>query len=223
MVLVQAEDVTPVRTRISWGAIIAGAAVAFSLHFLLSLLGAAVGLSVRDTIDPQNLKMSAAAYAIGVTALCLFVGGYVASLLTAGENRSESLLYGVLVWAVVFVGLIVLAASGMRTGIGAMSGLATAGQTATGGDWEAAARRAGVPQERIDDLKRQATEARRAAEDPANQAAATEAVTRASWYAFFGTWIAMLAAALGGYVGSGPQFRVFTVRTTGSTIRPATV
>lgn len=227
---INAEDVTPVRTRISWGAVLAGAVIAFSLHFLLSILGAAVGLSMRDQVDPQNLKFSVAGYAIFVTALSLFAGGYVASLLTVGENTSESLLYGVLVWAVVFAGMVGVAAGGVRTGLGAMTNVASASRpvidTTTSADWEAAARRAGVPQDRIEDWKQRAKDApaaaRQAVEDPQNQAAAADAAARVSWYAFFGTWISMLAAAFGGYVGAGPAIRILTVRA--STVRqPVTV
>jgi hypothetical protein len=47
---IRAEDVLPVRSRISWGAIFAGAMVALSLYFLLTMLGAALGLSVGDRI-----------------------------------------------------------------------------------------------------------------------------------------------------------------------------
>ena len=40
---VHAEDLIPVRSRITWGAILAGSVLALSLYFLLALLGGAVG------------------------------------------------------------------------------------------------------------------------------------------------------------------------------------
>jgi hypothetical protein len=35
-----------------------------------------------------------------------------------------------------------------------------------------------------------------------------EAATRTAWYAFFGAWVSMVAAAAGAYVGAGPRFRL---------------
>lgn len=216
---VHTEDMIAVNSRISWGAIAAGAVLALSLYFLLTLLGAAVGFSISETVDAQNIRSSAVIYAIVITAISLFAGGYVASLLTVGENKSESILYGLLVWAVVFAMMVTLMTAGVRAGFNAMMGIATAGQVGTANttsrDWEAAARQAGVPQERINEWRAQAQNApnaaRQAANDPQNQQAALDAATRVSWYSFFGVWISMMAAALGGYVGAGPMLRVFAV------------
>ena len=52
---VHAEDLVPVRSRISWGAIVAGSVLALALYFLLTLLGGAVGLSVSDKFDGRNI------------------------------------------------------------------------------------------------------------------------------------------------------------------------
>lgn len=57
-------------------------------------------------------------------------------------------------------------------------------------DWEAAARQAGVPADRIEEWKQPARDtpaaAWQAAEDPQNQQAAADAATRVTWYAFIG-------------------------------------
>jgi len=58
--------------------------------------------------------------------VCLFVGGFVASQLTAGENKRDAALYGLFVWAAVFAMLLFLVATGVRAGFGAMVGVATA-------------------------------------------------------------------------------------------------
>jgi hypothetical protein len=212
---IRAEDVLPVRSRVSWGAIFAGAMVALALYFLLTLLGAALGFSVGDRVRPQTLGTAAAVWAIVVTMLSLFVGGYVTSQCSVGENRFEAALYGVILWGVLFSMLLWLMASGVRAGFNALVGMAHATQVVTGDaagrGWEETARRAGVSQEQIDQLKKNlpsTDQARRTAEDPDNQQAAAEAATRVTWWAFLGTLMSMLASVVGSYVGAGPTFRL---------------
>jgi uncharacterized membrane protein len=214
---VHTEDLLPVRSRINWGAILAGAILALSLYFFFGLLGSAVGLSISDNVNANTLGTSAMIYAIAITAICLFVGGYVASQLTTGENKLEGGLYGIFVWATVSAIMLTMMASGMRIGLHAMAGMTAAADNTRRVDWEATARQAGVPQARIEEWKAQAqaapAEARQAVNDPQNQKAAAEATTRAAWYAFFGVWISMMAAAAGGYVGSGPTLHMLSIAT----------
>lgn len=216
---IRAEDVMPVRSRISWGAILAGAALALAMYSLLTLLGGAIGWSVSGDIRSENLMTAAAIWAILTTVVSLFVGGYVASQLTVGENKIEAVMYGIITWAVVFALLLWLMASGVRAGFNAMLGLAYAGESVanstTTRDWEAAARRAGVSQAKIDDLRQSVANAPEkvggAVQDPQNRQAAADSVTHAAWWAFAGTLLSMLAAAGGALVGSGPSFRLIPV------------
>ena len=231
---IHSEDLVPVHSRVSWGAITAGSVIALALYFLLTLLGGAIGFTLNDYYRAETLGKMSAVWAIGVTAVCLYMGGFVASQLTTGENRMEAIVYGLLVWAVVFAMLVWLMATGVRAGFNAMLGVATAGtnvvSTAANNmsqeDMEAAARRFGFDQSQIDAVKERAknapAEARQAANDPATQekvnAVAREVgdkATQVTWYTFLGTVISMLAAALGGYIGSGPAVRVF-----GTVVRP---
>lgn len=223
---VHVEDLVPVRSRISWGAILAGSVLALAVYLLLTLLGGAIGMSVSDKFDGRNIGTAAAVWAIVTTAISLLLGGFIASQLTVGENKTEGMLYGLLVWAAVFAMLLWLMASGVRAGFGAMVGVATAagnaGQNVSQADFEDMARRAGYNQQQIDDFKNRVksapADAQAAANDPANQARAEQAAreagetaTRVTWYTFAGTLVSMLAAALGGYLGAGPQFRLFAV------------
>jgi hypothetical protein len=214
--VVSTEPLLPVHGRISWGAILAGSVLALALYFLLSLLGGAVGLSISDKVSGHALGSGAAIYSIAVIAGCLFLGGYVASHLTTGEDKLEGTLYGILVWATMSAMLICMLASGVRMGFNAVVGVATAGNVVVDKpvDWEASARQAGVPQDRIDDWKTKTKDAPTAAgqaiEDPQNQKAAADAATRVAWYAFFGVWISMMAAAGGGYVGARRTFWIFS-------------
>src|SRR5438270_743742 len=99
---VHAEDVMPVHSRISWSAIVAGSMLALAVAFLLTLLGSAIGLSVHDNVNGRNMAVGGVIWAVLVTAGSLFLGGFVASQMTTGEKKVEGLLYGLLVWAVVF-------------------------------------------------------------------------------------------------------------------------
>ncbi|HEY1188517.1 MAG TPA: hypothetical protein VGE74_12770, partial [Gemmata sp.] len=131
----------------------------------------------------------------------------------------EGSLYGIFVWATVFAVLVWMTVAGVKVGFNAMVGGATAGTVTASNtpqsDWEALARRAGVPQERIEEWKAKAkgapAAAKQAAEDPANQKAAAEAATRVTWYAFSGAWVSVTAAAAGRYVGSGPAIRLLSI------------
>jgi hypothetical protein len=170
------EDVFPVRTRVSWSAILAGVALSLAMYFLLSLLGGAVGLSISDKVTAESLSTGAVVFAVVVTCVSLFVGGYVASQLTVGENRVEGVLYGILVWAGTFGMLVYLMSAGVRMGYNAMIGVAGVAANTNQGQWEDAARRAGVPPERIEEWRRTVqtapADARAAAQDPTNRSSA---------------------------------------------------
>jgi len=216
---VHAEDVIAVRSRISWGAIFAGSVLALALYFLLTLLGAAVGLSINDRVSNRGLEIGAVIWAILVTAGCLFIGGFVASQLTTGENKTEGGLYGILVWASMFAMLLLLMATGVRAGFSALVGLATPASNAAANpnaNWEAVARQHGATDADIERFRANVNNAPAAVQDairnPENRQLVEENATRAAWYSFGGTLISMIAAALGGLVGAGPTFRLFTIQ-----------
>lgn len=169
---VRAEDLVSVGSRISWGAIFAGSVLALALYLLLTVLGAAVGLSVRDRVTEENLERTTLLWTIGIACVALFAGGVITSSFTVGENNTEAVIYGILMWALTFAIVIALGGMGVRTGYGTML--------------------------RLTDMATTTEEIDRA--------------TRMSWYAFGGTWISMIAAALGGFIGAGPTFRVVPVR-----------
>jgi hypothetical protein len=198
-------------SRVSWGAIVGGAMVALSLYFLLTLLGAAIGLSVGARVRADTVGAAAASWAVLSTVLALFVGGYVTTQCSVGESRFEAALYGLILWGVVFGMLLWLMASGVQGGFTAMVGMAHAGQASADAPsraWEAEARKDGVPAARIEEWRREAGAARGAAPEPGQQAA--EGAARVAWWAFAGTLLSMLAAVAGSYAGTGPRFRLAT-------------
>jgi ABC-type transport system involved in multi-copper enzyme maturation permease subunit len=101
METVQTQDLVPVRSRISWSAILGGAVVAMAIYLLLG----ALGLTLTDRVGSQELGMGAAVWAVATLLVSLFVGGFVTSQCTVGESKTESTIYGVIVWGVVFCGL----------------------------------------------------------------------------------------------------------------------
>ena len=205
------EDFASVGTRISWGAILAGAFLALGVYFLLATLGGATGLSTSDRMNPTTLQTGVVVWAFLITIVALFLGGLVTSLYTAGENKIEAVMSGVIMWAVLGAMLLVLGAVGIRAGFHAMQGMATSAQAASTQNWEIGARDAGVSAEQIEIWRRQQGTTATNAQEPRNQQEASNAATRIGWYAFAGAWLSMLAAAAGALVGAGPTFRIVAV------------
>ena len=91
------------RSRIHWGAIIAGALIAVAIAFALNLLGLGIGLA---TINPATesdpfagIGTGAVIWYIISTLLALFAGGYVAARMAGFPKKSTSALHGLLAWA----------------------------------------------------------------------------------------------------------------------------
>ena len=170
-----------VRSRISWGAILAGAAVAMAIYALLMALGVAVGMSVSDDVNTRTLGTGAGVWGFISLLVALFAGGWVTTQVTTGESRTEAILYGVVLWATTSVLLIWITANGARAGIDA----AVAVQSMTGGNQAAA----------TTDTE-QSPEERQAALERAR-----EAGKEGSWWAFAGLLLSMVAAIGGALVG----------------------
>jgi hypothetical protein len=120
----KATDLLSVRSRVSWASIAAGAMVALAVYFLFTLLGIAIGLEVAIRSDVQ-IGAGAAIYSIATLLLSMFLGGWATSRLAVGESKLEAVLYGVILWGVLFVGMFWLVGVGVRVGFGAMMGLAS--------------------------------------------------------------------------------------------------
>ena len=123
-----AVDILSVKSRVSWAAIAAGAMIALAVYFLLTLLGIAIGLevAVHRNVD---IGFGAAIYSILTLLIAMFFGGWATSRLAVGESKLEAILYGVILWGVLFVGMFWLIGVGVRIGFGAMMGLASGAVT----------------------------------------------------------------------------------------------
>ena len=123
-------------------------------------------------------------------------------------------MYGVITWGVVLALILWLVASGVGAGVNAMMGMAQVGAAAgDNANWMAAARRAGVNQETIDQWQQSVqnapAQANAAAQDPANQEAVKEAAQKATWGALAGMVISLAASICGALLGAGPRFGIF--------------
>lgn len=94
------------RSRISWGAVIAGAVVAMATTLLLSLIGVAFG----GTSYNMDAGFGPGLWEIVSLALGMAFGGYVAARLCGTHSHLDGELHGVTMWALaVLIGSVLLA------------------------------------------------------------------------------------------------------------------
>lgn len=98
----------PVRTgpnrRISWGAVIAGVAIALAIHMVLSMLGLGIGLTTIEPAtegapDASALGMGAALWWVVSGLIATLAAGYVAARLAGVYSRRDGVLHGLVAWA----------------------------------------------------------------------------------------------------------------------------
>jgi len=135
-------------SRISWGAVLAGAVVAAATMILLSLLGVAFGaggINVFQTTaaDLKSYGVGAGLWGAITMILSMAFGGYVAARLSGTHSHLDGELHGITVWAVALLLATVLlawvisgaigtvatgagaAASGALSGAGSLTGSLT--------------------------------------------------------------------------------------------------
>lgn len=178
-------DLVGVGSRVSWGSVLAGVVVALTTYVVLSLLALAVGLSTADQLRGRNFSVAAAVTAAVILLVSMFLGGLIASRITAGEQRREAAIYGILVWGATFA---LLAAGGVR-----LAG-ATADATVTADRLRQELR---LNEEQAQRYQALLGEAQSLTANDAKQAA---------WWTFGAAALSLLAAVGGGLVGAGPEF-----------------
>jgi len=135
-------------TRISWGAVFAGAAIAVVVGAGLNILGAAVGANMvdataRDTPSASSFGIGAGIWMLVSHLIGLCFGAYVAARLSGTADRTDGILHGLAMWATAILlagfvlgstatGLLSSATSGLSSvlgstaqGIGNLAGAAT--------------------------------------------------------------------------------------------------
>lgn len=210
---VRFEDVAPLQSRISWGAILAGTVTALATSLVLTLFFTGIGLSLTAAdIRSNALEIGALVAAVVTVIVAMFVGGWVTTQLTAGETSREAVIHGILCWAAVTGVALFLTVSGVRaTGYFALMGGAVVSQNANAASWEEAARQAGIPPARIEQWQADLRTGNVAAtvNDPQTQEQARRTAVITAWVSLVGVLLSMGAAIGGAVAGCGPHFRLF--------------
>jgi hypothetical protein len=149
----QVEGAPKLRSRISLQAIIAGAAVAIAVGFMLNVLGVAVGATTVDPLTPGatpgagTMTIAAGAWLLVSSLIGLALGGYTAARLSGNVDKADSALHGLSVWALAFL---VGAAVAGSYAIGAAQTVATSAGSAIGGAAQGLGSVAGAAGQAID-------------------------------------------------------------------------
>ncbi|CAM5542442.1 hypothetical protein MAUB1S_09059 [Mycolicibacterium aubagnense] len=114
--------------RVSWGAVLAGVALALSIQFLLNLLGLGIGAGIIDPAMSDNptatsFSVAGGLWFIATGLISAFIGGYIASRLCGQRNKSIGGYHGLTSWAVTTL----LALYLLTTSVGAIVGGAFSG------------------------------------------------------------------------------------------------
>ncbi len=210
-------DILSVKSRVSWGAILAGAMVALSIYFLLTMLGVALGVEAAARQANFDIGTGAAIYSLIVVLVAFFFGGWATSRLAVGESKLESVLYGIILWGLLFLGLIWLVSAGMRAGFGGVVGAASGlYSTESGGvNVDALAAdltEAGVPADQVEKVRGYYNDVTSHPGQTPNVAVTVFERNReeiqsygraASWWALLGVVVSMATTIIGSLIGSG--------------------
>jgi len=209
MSTIETKDVMPVHSRVSWGAVLAGAVMAIAIYTLLSVLGIAIGMTVsnRGGADTDTINLGAVIWAVITLMISLFLGGWVTSQCTTNETKMEAVVYGVVVWGTMFALLAWPLMSRLNLGFSDLLNMAGAPHTTTGAWSDADLRAAGFSDDQINSQRQQfdklRTEIRQAATDPR--------AVQGAWWTFGGILLSMLAAVAGSLAGAGPELSLVRV------------
>jgi hypothetical protein len=219
-----APDLMGVKSRVSWSAIIGGSMIAIACYIVLTLLFAAVGISLTEAgVRANTVGIGVLVAMILTLVVSLFLGGWISSQLTVGENRQEAVIYGLLTWAMVTALSLAIVGMGVRAGYFAVVGGSMIAQNNERvPTFDDGMRQVGYTDAQIADIKSRFTPAavRDAANNPENQEAARKAAMYSSWTALVATMLSMAAAVGGALAGRGATFRLFPVVTVRRDDRP---
>jgi len=190
---VEAHDLTSVGTRVAWGAVLAGAAIALALNAALWAGGVALGVTLVDQVSGKTLTLVGAIWMLVSTLFSLFVGGFMVSRLTAGEDRQEAATYGVILWGVMFAAMMVMPIPAGNLFANLRTDTSNAGWL--NADYYD---KSGFNQDVRDKLE--------AGKQRAREAAGTLSTEAAAWWAFTALILSMGAAVAGSWLGAGPEF-----------------
>jgi hypothetical protein len=212
---VELHDVRSVGSRVSWGAVLAGSVVAIAVYAALTMLAIALGITTIDAMNRDTFAVSALVVMIFNTLVSLFVGGFVASRATAGEDKTEALIYGILVWGSLFV-FTLLTSTGLGLGLGMMASNVARPQAEQGQSpsSEDVATSLGLSEEQKQKYSEVYGEAR--------QVASQADPTTMAWLGFGGMVLSILASVGGAICGAGPELVLRQLRDRRTTVVKST-
>jgi hypothetical protein len=211
-----ASVVTPT-DRVRWGPIIAGLFSALSLLALLSVLGAAVGLTAYDQGDnARNFGIGAGIWGAISMILAFFFGGWLAARSAAVRGERNGLLNGSLVWAVAIPLLIYVLAGGVARMADTAANVADAAQqnqsgqdqvdrvirASTGNREDANQNTTNTQTQNTNQNQSQANQNQNQNQNQNRQEEARKAASRTAWGTLVSMLLGLIAAAVGGYTGS---------------------
>lgn len=211
----KAIDLLSVKSRVSWGAIAAGAMIALAIYFVMTLLGLALSLEVVVRNRNVDLQRGAPIYSLVTLLLAMFFGGWATSRLAVGESKLEAVLYGIILWGVLFTGMLWLVSAGVSTGFGALLGVASGAYGTPEGEPDfdriaADLKRAGVDEGQVNRYRDYVQKVRKdpgaatdLARDPGVQQTALRATEKATWWTLGGVLLSMATVIVGSLTGSG--------------------
>jgi hypothetical protein len=207
-----------VLSRVSWGAVFAGLVLATALQVVLTVLGAAIGLTALDGADSgKAFGVGAGIWALLVPLITLFVGGMTAGRLANVRDRADGFIHGALVWGLSLLLATYLLGTGASRILGGTLSLAgnltggavsAASNVASRSDLdagdvqsararaEAEARERGVTQQ---DVQNKVAEVRESAGEVADKAQSVAA--GGAWLALLALGLSLAAAAFGALRG----------------------
>lgn len=201
-------------SRIQWGAILAGSMAGFGIVLLMTLLGAALGITAgtvagheTDNATTEDAGRAAMAFGIGsgiwmlLTAVATgLVAGWVLNNTSRRDRAYSPVIFGGLSWAVGACTMLFLASPTLG---GAISGLGSGAGGVAGGAANAAAQRPDllerIPGERsaTNQPSQNRNEADRNGKKPAmsdqDKAAAADAAKKAATTATIATWVMLVS------------------------------
>ncbi len=197
------------RSRVRWGAVLAGVVVAMVMQVLLGLLGLAIGFNIMNPADPNfnytGLGIGSGFWLFLVAIISGFAGGWVASSLANISVRLDGLIHGVLAWGVFMLMAVYLIGTGMGSILGGAFNLTSSALLGGSRVAASAIERQGVAavreqveaatQQRPQPTAQERQQQRQAAEEATSRAAG------ATWTAFFVALLSLVASGLGGLVG----------------------
>jgi hypothetical protein len=193
--------------RVSWGSVIAGVILSLIVYLVLSVLGAAIGMSALAPLSRPNplqgFGFGSGAYLVVMTVIAVFIGSYFAGRCAPVLGW----LHGLLAWAVMILMVVYGATSLVGTTVSAAGSVASTGATvgATANPADGSGTMASSLTQRVQGAIASATAEASSpqAEADARQAAdtAARAVARASWFSFAALVVGAIISIVSGQAG----------------------